>query len=65
MVAGTLVSLAAAIWLLFAALARHPGGVAVAYVVGSLVADAVSFGFLVISLARHSQDGASPQPARA
>jgi hypothetical protein len=61
MVAGALVSLGAAIWLLFVALARHSGGVA--YVVGSLVADAVSFGFLVASLALRTQDGTSPQPA--
>jgi hypothetical protein len=63
MVAGALVSLGTAIWLLFAALARQTGGVAL--VVGSLVADAVSFGFLVASLAHHRQDGTSPQPAQA
>jgi hypothetical protein len=64
MVAGALVSLGAAVWLLLVAVARQSGGVA--YVVGSLLADAVSFGFLVAALARHaSRDGSSPHPARA
>jgi hypothetical protein len=63
MVAGALVSLGVAIWLLVVALARQSSGLV--YLVGSLVADAASFGFLVLTLVRRHQDGSSPHPARA
>jgi hypothetical protein len=58
MVAGALVTLGVAIWLLVLALLRAPGGLA--YAVLSLVADAVAFTLLGVALTRRAAAAAAP-----